>query len=90
LEPEEVLAAYAQSGERDEPLAGEQSKVYLEATLARRWNPTGQQPLVADGARSKQAEHIYGAIHLGTGEETSSFCIAWQASAATIGWLEMI
>jgi len=40
------------------PLAGDQSKIYLEATLARRWNPVGQQPLVADGARQKQAGHI--------------------------------
>lgn len=90
LETEEVLATYAKSGERVVPLAGDQSKVYLEATLARRWSPVGQQPLVADGARSKQAEHIYGAIHLGTGEETSSFCIDWQDSQATIRWLEMI
>ena len=90
LETEEVLAAFAESGEKVVPLAGDQSKVYLEATIARRWNPIAQQPLVADGARSKQAENIYGAIHLGTGEETSSFCIDWQDSQATIRWLEMI
>jgi len=60
LETEEVLAKYAESGERVVPLAGDQSKVYLEATLARRWSPVGQQPLVADGAREKQAENIYG------------------------------
>lgn len=90
LETEEVLAKYAKSGEQVVPLAGDQSKVYLEATLARRWNPVGQQPLVADGARSKQAENIYGAIHLGTGQETSTFCIEWQDSDATIEWLEMM
>ncbi len=90
LETEEILAKYAESGQRVVPLAGDQSKVYLEATIARRWNPRGQQPLVADGARSKQAENIYGAIHLGTGEETASFCIDWQDSDATIEWLEMI
>lgn len=90
LETEEVLAKYAESGERVVPLAGDQSKVYLEATLSRRWNPVGQQPLVADGARSKQAENIYGAIHLGTGEETSTFCIDWQDSDATIKWLAMM
>jgi len=72
------------------PLAGDQSKVYLEATLARRWKAVGQQPLVADGARQKQAENIYGAIHLGTGQETSTFCIDWQDSDATIAWLEMM
>jgi transposase len=90
LETEEVLARYAESGEIVVPLAGDQSKVYLEATLSRRWNPRGQQPLVADGARQKQAENIYGAIHLGTGEETSTFCIDWQDSDATIRWLEMM
>ncbi len=90
LETAEVLAKYAESGERVVPLAGDQSKVYLEATLARRWNPVGQQPIVADGARSKQAENIYGAIHLGTGAETSTFCIDWQDSDATIQWLEMM
>ena len=90
LETEEVLAKYAESQERVVPLAGDQSKVYLEGTLARRWNPRGQQPLVADGARSKQAENIYGAIHLGTGEETATLCIDWQDSGATIAWLEMM
>ena len=90
LETAEVLAHYAKSGEQVVPLAGDQSKVYLEGTLARRWNPVGQQPLVADGARSKQAENIYGALHLGTGEEVSSFVIDWQDSEATIQWLEMI
>ena len=90
LDTEEILAKYAASQEPVVPLAGDQSKVYLEATLARRWNPVGQQPVVADGARSKQAENIYGAIHLGTGQETATFCIDWQDSDATIEWLEMI
>lgn len=90
LETEETLAQYAASGEPVVPLAGDQSKVYVEGTLARRWNPIGQQPLVADGARSKKAENIYGAIHLGTGEEVSSFVIDWQDSEATIRWLELI
>ncbi len=90
VETEEALAQYAASGEPVVPLAGDQSKVYLEGTLARRWNPIGQQPLVADGARSKKAENIYGAIHLGTGEEVSSFVIDWQESDATIRWLELI
>ena len=90
LETEEILAKYAESGERVVPLAGDQSKVYLEGTLARRWNPVGQQPLVADGARQKQAENIYGAIHLGTGAETVTFCIDWQDSDATIRWLDLM
>ena len=90
LETEEALAKFAESQELVVPLSGDQSKVYLEGTLARRWNPVGQQPVVADGARSKQAENIYGAIHLGTGVETSSLCIDWQDSDATIAWLEMM
>lgn len=89
-ETEEVLARYAASGAPVVPLAGDQSKVYLEGTLAWRWNPIGQQRVVADGAQSKKAENIYGAIHLGTGEEVSSFVIDWQDSEATLRWLEMI
>jgi transposase len=72
------------------PLAGDQSKVYVEGTVARRWNPVGQQPLIADGARSKAAENIYGAVHLGTGEEVAPFVIDWPDSEATIGWLEQV
>jgi putative transposase len=90
LETGEILKEFAQSGELVTPLAGDQSKVYLEGTIARRWNPRGQQPLIADGARSKQAENIYGALHLGTGEDVATFCIDWQDSDATIAWLEMI
>jgi transposase len=90
LETDEALAQSAASGAPVVPLAGDQSKIYLEGTLARRWNPIGQQPVVADGARSKQAENIYGAIHLGTGEEVSSFVIDGQDSEATVRWLEMV
>jgi transposase len=86
----EVLAELASSGERVTPLAGDQSKVYLEGTIARRWNPVGKQPRIGDGARSKSAENIYGAIHLGTGEEVVPFVIDWQDSDATICWLEQL
>jgi len=72
------------------PLAGDQSKVYVEGTVARRWNPVGQQPLIADGARSKAAENLYGAVHLGTGEEIAPFVIDWQDSDATLCWLEQV
>jgi putative transposase len=89
-ETAEALAELAASGERVTPLAGDQSKVYLEGTIARRWNPVGQQPLIADGARSKTAENIYGAVHLGTGEEVVPFVIDWQDSDATICWLEQL
>jgi putative transposase len=90
LDTREILEEFAQSGEVVTPLAGDQTKVYLEGTIARRWNPRGQQPLIADAARSKQAENIYGALHLGTGEDVATFCIDWQDSDATIAWLEMI
>jgi transposase len=90
LETREILEEFAQSGDRLTPLAGDQSKVYLEGTIARRWNRVGKQPLIADGARSKQAENIYGALHLGTGEDMATLCIDWQDSGATIAWLEMI
>lgn len=36
LETEEVLALYAARGEQVVPLAGDQSKVYVEASVARR------------------------------------------------------
>jgi len=85
-----VLAKYARNGKPVIPLASDQSKVYLEGTLARRWNPIGQQPLVADGARQKQAENLYGAVHLGTGAEVAPFAIDWQDSDATIRWYELL
>ena len=50
----------------------------------------GQQPRVADGAREKQAESIYVAIHLETGAEATTFCIDWQDSDATIQWLALM
>jgi transposase len=85
-----VLAKYARNGKPVIPLASDQSKVYLEGTRARRWNPIGQQPLVADGARQKQAENLYGAVHLGTGAEVAPFAIDWQDSDATIRWYELL
>ena len=90
LETAEILAEFAENGAAITLLAGDQSKVYLEGTIAKRWNPVGQQPLIADGARSKQAENIYGALHLGTGEEVANFVIDWQDSDATIRWFEMM
>jgi transposase len=89
-ETTKALAELAARAVEVTPLAGDQSKVYLEGTVARRWNPVGQQPLIADGARSKAAENIYGALHLGTGEEVAPFVIDWQDSDATICWLEQV
>jgi transposase len=90
LETEAVLAKYAQNGQPVVPLASDQSKVYLEGTLGRRWNPMGQPPVVADGARQKRAENLYGAVHLGTGAEVAPFAIDWQDSEATIRWYELL
>jgi transposase len=85
-----VLANYARNGQPVVPLASDQSKVYLEGTLGRRWSPIGQQPVVADGARQKLAENLYGAVHLGTGAEVAPFAIDWQDSDATIRWYELL
>lgn len=85
-----VLSELSKQGTLVTPLAGDQSKVYLEGTVARRWNPIGQQPLIADGSRSKESENIYGAVHLGTGEEVAPLVIDWQDSDATILWLEQV
>jgi transposase len=89
-ETQRVLAKYARNGQLVVPLASDQSKVYLEGTLGRRWNPIGQQPIVADGARQKRAENLYGAVHLGTGAEVAPFAIDWQDSDATIRWYELL
>lgn len=81
-----TLARLAHSGVKVVPLASDQSKIYLEGTVGRRWNPIGEQPLIPDGARSKRAENLYGAVHLGTGAEVAPFAIDWQDSDATICW----
>lgn len=90
METREVLAEFAKNGATVTPLARDETKVYLEASIARRWNPVGQQPVIADGARAKKSENIYSAVHLGTGEESATFVIDWQDSEATICWLELI
>jgi transposase len=58
LETQAALATYAWNGKPGVPLASEQSKVYVAGTLGRRWNPLGEQPVVADGARQKRAENL--------------------------------
>lgn len=85
-----TLADLAQRGVKVVPLASDQSKVYLEGTIGRRWNPIGEQPLIPDGARSKRAENLYGAVHLGTGAEIAPFAIDWQDSDATICWYQQV
>jgi transposase len=90
LETQAVLAKYAHTGKPVVPLASDQSKVYWEGTLGRRWNPRGEQPVVADGARQKRAENLYGAVPLGTGAEVAPVAIDWQDSDATIRWYELL
>jgi len=85
-----TLADLAQRGVKVVPLASDQSKVYLEGTIGRRWNPIGEQPLIPDGARTKRAENLYGAVHLGTGAEVAPFAIDWQDSDATICWYQQV
>ncbi len=86
----EILEEFAASGKRLIPLAGDQTRVYLEGTVGKRWSRRGQQPRVADAARRKYAENIYGALHLGTGEEVAPFSIDFQDAEATIRWFEMV
>jgi transposase len=90
VETQQVLAKYARNGQPVVPLAGDQSKVDLEGRLSRRWSPIGQQPVVADGARSKRAEKLYGAVHVGTGAEGAPFVIDGQDRDATIRWYELL
>lgn len=86
----EVLEEFAASGDRLIPLAGDQTRVYLEGTVGKRWSRRGQQPCVPSGSRRKYAENIYGALHLGTGEEVAPFLIDFQDADATIRWFEMV
>jgi transposase len=86
----EVLEEFADSGQRMIPLAGDQTRVYLEGTVGKRWSRRGQQPKVTQASRRKYAENIYGAVHLGTGEEVAPFSIDFQDADATIRWFEMV
>ena len=86
----EVLEEFAASGQRMTPLAGDQTRVYLEGTVGKRWRRRGQQPSVPQASRRKYAENIYGAVHLGTGEEVAPFSIDFQDADATIRWFEMV
>jgi hypothetical protein len=53
-----TLADLAARGVKVVPLASDQSKVYLEGTLGRRWNPIGEQPLIPQG-RARNRPRIY-------------------------------
>jgi transposase len=90
VETRAVLKQFARSGERCVPLAGDQTRVYLEGTVGKRWNPRGKQPRIADSSRTKFAENIYGAEHLGTGAEVAPFSIDFQDAGASIVWFELV
>lgn len=90
METGEMLADFARSGERMTPLAGDQTRVYIEGTVGKRWSRRARQPRVPDAARQKYAENIYGAVHLGTGEEVAPFSIDFQDAEATIRWFELV
>lgn len=90
METSEILEEFARTGQRMIPLAGDQTRVYLEGSVGKRWSRRGHQPRVADAARRKYAENIYGAVHLGTGEEVAPFSIDFQDADATIRWMEMV
>jgi len=84
-----ALQALAAAKTPVQPFAEDEIKLYLEGTNGYRWNPVGQQPQVADGSRGKKSISLYGAVHLGTGEE---FTIQtdWQDSPWTIVYLEAV
>jgi hypothetical protein len=71
-------------------LAGDQTRVYLEGTVGKRWSRRGQQPKVPQASRRKYAENIYGALHLKPGQEVAPLSIDFQDSDATIRWFEMV
>ncbi|MGA9768194.1 MAG: winged helix-turn-helix domain-containing protein [Blastocatellia bacterium] len=54
----EVLEEFADSGKRLIPLAGDQTRVYLEGTVGKRWSRRGHQPKVPSASRRKYAENI--------------------------------
>jgi hypothetical protein len=90
METREILEEFARTGQPMIPLAGDQTSVYLEGTVGKRYSRRGHQPRVADAARRKYAENIYGAVHLGTGGEVAPFSIDFQDADATIRWMEMV
>jgi transposase len=90
LETREVLEHFAGSGEFVVPVAGDQTRVYLEGTVGKRWSRVGHQPRIADLSRRKFAENIYGGLHLGTGQELAPFSIDFQDAGASIEWVELL
>lgn len=90
METCEILEECARTGCRMIPLAGDQTRVYLEGSVGKRGSRRSHQPRVADAARRKYAENLYGAVHLGTGEEVAPLSIDFQDAEATIRWFEMV
>src|SRR5262249_38698099 len=85
----QTLQRLADTQELVHPLAEDEAKLYLESTHGYRWNPVGHQPVVPDGSRGKKSISLYGAVHLGTGEEFT-LQTDWQESAWTITYLEAV
>jgi transposase len=90
VETTHALEEFARSRARVVPVAGDQTRVYLEGRVGKRWSRAGSQPRIADGSRTKFAENIYGGVHLGTGEELAPFSIDFQDAGATVVWLELL
>lgn len=90
FETRAILAEFARTRQRCVPLAGDQTRVYLEGTVGKRWNPRGKQPRIPDRSRTKYAENIYGAEHLGTGAEVAPFSIDFQDAGASVVWFELV
>jgi transposase len=84
-----ALQDVAETGEPVHPFAEDEVKLYLEGTNGYRWNPVGQQPVVADGSRGKKSISLYGAVHLGTGEEFT-LQTDWQESTWTTTYLDAV
>lgn len=90
LETREILKEFARPRQRCVPLAGDQTRVYLEGTVGTRWNPRGKQPRFPDRSGTKYAENIYRAEHLGTGAEVAPFSIDFQDAGASVVWFELV
>lgn len=50
-------------------VAGDEASLYLQATLARVWHPTGESPVVKISPK-RDSTHFFGALNLHTGKET--------------------
>ena len=75
LETGEVLGEIRGSGAWVVPLAGDQSKVYLGSDAFAAVEPAGAATPRRAGDQKQTSREHHGAIHLGTGDETATFCL---------------